>query len=840
MARLSGALESVVRGVSEQVPQDRFDGQHTEQVNMVPDPVRGLARRHGSVTLSEVRLPHVFAELLTNTAGHVCFPFSNEDTTYDLLYRASRRPEVTEVDDTFFCYSRYDNQFLPVVVHDTVATQALRVAGVSAITQVGKFIIMAGNTYTTTWDSNPVWDTPDNKKRLAVWVRGGAYSRTFTMTLTSRVTDTQVTFTYKTPPSSYPGLLDVSDLNASDPNYQKNVNDRIYAYQSQVTKHIGDAAEKITPGYIAGRLLAAYQAAGYTNASLRGSTIVFQDDRWSEVSVDDDGDGTLIAGVGNTIESADDACPIHYVGKVVKVRPSKESPDTAFYLKAYPKDDYTSAAVTEVTWREGCATEYTAARQFVLGIVHEGTLYISDDLEWLDTQVDPETADNIPRYKVSQVGDDISNPLPNFFGKRITYLGTMQDRLVVGSDGIFNLSKRGEYFNFWRSTVLSQPDDDPIEMYSLGSEDDLIRYATPFNRDLILYGQRGQYAISGAQPLTPKSASIVRLTAYETNIDAAPVASGNLAFYATKRGSEGRRVTSLRQIQPAALSDNPDSRDISEQLDTYIRGAAVEMVTMSSPSTVLVRTDAGRNGLYLFNHLDRPNGERVVDAWHRWYWEPLVGNLVGISTTGDGHFHAYMIREGANGAAWIACERFTLVSALSAYPYLDALRPQEGRGSLDGLDPTKLAQVHGAGEQQFEGVLMSSNPAPAPGAFIGVSYRAGVTPTNPFPKDRNGKPISFGRMTLGRVKVTLADSGGCEIYTTIRDQEPQLAASFSGFYVGQSNTALGTQPVVARQVSAYVGGEVRECSYTIAALRWLPLTITQIEWTGQLFNSNRR
>lgn len=839
MARVSGVLESVVRGVSQQIPQDRFSGQHSEQVNMVPDPVRGLARRHGSVTLSEVKLPHAYTSLLANTAGHVCFPFTSDNTEYDLLYRSGLRAEVVEQDDTFFCFSRYSNQFIPVVIHDTVATQALRIGGVSAITQIGKFLVMAGNTYQTTWEAKPLWDEPVNKSRLAVWVRGGAYSRTFKMTLTSRTTDEQVSFEYKTAPSSYPELLDTSDLLTSDPDYQKKVNDRVYDYNSRVTAHIGEAAEGITPNKIAEQLLAAYTAAGYPGGTLKGSTVVIEDDRWSEVSVDDGGDGSLLVGVGNVVESAEDVCPMHYVGKVVKVRPSKESPDTAFYLKAYAKDDY-STGVTEVTWREGCAVQYTADRLFVLGIVYAGTLYLSDDPEWLDAIVDPETADDIPLYKASAVGDDLSNPLPHFLGRSIDYLGTMQDRLLVGSGPVINASKRGEYFNFWRSTVLSQPDNDPIEMFSLGSEDDTIRFATPFNRDLILYGEKGQYAISGSQPLTPRGASLVSLSKFDTNIDAAPRASGNLVFYASKRGPEGARVTSLRQIQPAALSENPDSRDISEQLDGYIRGTAVELAAMTSPSTIIVRTDASRNGLYLYNYLDRGNSERVLDAWHRWYWNPLVGSLIGLSSTPDGDFYAYMIREAADGAAWLACERFTLASGKSAYPYLDALRPQDNHGALAGGSDTELAVAFGAGPRAFEGSFLSGLSGDWAGAFLGVSFKAGVTPTNPYPKDRDGKAISFGRLTLGTIKVTVADTGGLEIYSRLRNGAPNQLLSFSGFYVGLPNDALGTQPIVARTFQAYIGGEVRECSYTIASQRWLPLTITQIEWAGQLFNSNRR
>ncbi|MCK4161703.1 hypothetical protein HFK89_04420 [Ralstonia pseudosolanacearum] len=51
--KVVSSYQSVVRGVSEQVPQQRHPGQHYEQVNMVSDPVHGLARRHGSITLDE-------------------------------------------------------------------------------------------------------------------------------------------------------------------------------------------------------------------------------------------------------------------------------------------------------------------------------------------------------------------------------------------------------------------------------------------------------------------------------------------------------------------------------------------------------------------------------------------------------------------------------------------------------------------------------------------------------------------------------------------------------------------------------------------------------------------
>lgn len=48
MASFDGAYESLVQGVSEQVPSSRLPGQVTEQVNMVSDLVTGIRRRTGS------------------------------------------------------------------------------------------------------------------------------------------------------------------------------------------------------------------------------------------------------------------------------------------------------------------------------------------------------------------------------------------------------------------------------------------------------------------------------------------------------------------------------------------------------------------------------------------------------------------------------------------------------------------------------------------------------------------------------------------------------------------------------------------------------------------------
>ena len=107
MSKVSGSYESVVLGVSEQVPQDRRSGQHFEQVNMISDPVKGLARRHGSVMRDEVILADYTSPLYTgavaDTATHKEFTFFVGGVEYALFYRV-RAQAAEELQDFSFAW----------------------------------------------------------------------------------------------------------------------------------------------------------------------------------------------------------------------------------------------------------------------------------------------------------------------------------------------------------------------------------------------------------------------------------------------------------------------------------------------------------------------------------------------------------------------------------------------------------------------------------------------------------------------------------------------------------------------------------------------------------------
>lgn len=854
MVKVSGSYESVVRGVSQQVPQDRLSGQHHAQVNMVSDPVRGLARRHPSVLQDEALLssPASFmAALLNDTRRHKASTFFVNGTEYDLVHRTE--PDTFAMGKPGFgwCFDKAARQFIPIVYNTGDATlDALVAGGVSATVNVGRFLFLAGNTITPTYTAVDEHGAAANKRKMAVWVRGGAYSRNFKVTLT-KADGTKIVGEYKTVSASYQGTLDTSDILATDPEYQKKVNDRVNAYNGQVTLWIGTSAADITPENIAQKIVDDLVAQSVTASRYEG-TVVIDDAAFIDVAAEDGGDGSLIRAVGNKVSNLDLMSAFHFVGKVVKVEPERSG--EGIYLKAFPKDEV-STGFTEVVWKEAAGYKMTPTVVFCLATVHAGSLYIAGSPAGLAAL----TGLTVPAYASNEVGDQLSTPAPDMFGKKINYLGLFQDRLVIGSGATLLFSRPGDYFNWFRLSAVTVGDGDPWEGYALGAEDDVIRYSVLYDRNLFLYGDRFQYSVNGRQMFSAKTASIVIAGAYADATDAAPVTAGNFLYFAKHVGEDDQtKRTSLHQLQPGVVADSPEPFELSQPLDDYLAGKPVEIASLTAPNMLLLRTDADRNGVYTYSYLDAAGGsERLFDSWSRWQWDSAVGNIIGLSTY-KGGILVYTLRSGTKvdgtQGIWVACERFVRDSALATLPYADSLRP-----ATSVTTPATDAYIHptssfaasaciavASGTNRLLGntldnlaSFLTSYSADLPVSYVGIQYPAYVTPTNPYTRDRNGKAILTGRLTLGRVMVSVADTSGMAVVVTDIGGD-RTSLDFSGFILGSPPSLIGTQPIVTTQLSAVIGKEIRECTYTLKAKKWLPLTVTAIEWVGQVFNNVRR
>lgn len=836
--KVTGSYPTIVRGVSQQVPQDRFPGQHYEQVNLMSDPVRGLARRHGTINRKDNLLAGTvsYGTLAADSTRMVVYTFMVAGVEYDLLYRTTA---VTSDSPVMYLFNKATGELVPIEYDTAQFNEDIRLGGISAVTSVGKYLLIAGKTTKPSYTTINSWS--DTASSAVCWLRSGTYSRTYSVTV--KYGGTAYTATYTTPASSYPVVLDVTDVPLEPAeSYNKRINDLTIKHNSEATAWIGKASRESQPQFIAQTLATALASQGVPAATYNSCIVVDVPGQEVTMEVSDGGDGGSMLAAALTVQNVDQLTKYHIPGKVVRVQPKKSDESDAYYMRAVG----VVPGVTgwqEVRWVETAGFTMIPGNVFQVGTIKDGTLLVGSTVAALDTL----TGEDNPKFLPNVCGDEVSAVLPYFFGNTVTYLGLFQDRLVIGAGSVLFFSRPGDYFNWFRESVLNVEDSDPVEMYALGSEDDIIYHSVTFDRNLSLFGFRHQYMVSGRTPLTPRSASIMIQSSYEDAVDAPPINSGNLVFYSKYRNG----YSSMHQIQIGLVQDSPESFEISRPLDSYLRGRPVEILTVTSPNTVLLRTESQRNSLYVYHYLDTAaSQERLFDAWSQWQFPEECGKLLGVSRH-QGDVLLYWLRQGmSNGQVrtWLSVDVLMLDTELSAYPYLDshrqytddpaAWRPVSTENAYVALDSGSDTPFIGSVADRMEEVLEDYLDEKENMRY-GLGFNAYVEPTNPYMRDRNDKVVTTGRLVLTRVIATLADTGALLANATFSGST-KTVREFTGRLTGRAPNKVGVTPVVDTTVTIPIGRETNQVRYSLHSKLWLPLTVTALEWVGQYFSNSRR
>lgn len=791
--KIAGSYGSLIRGVSQQAPEVRIDGQHTEQVNMLSDPVSGLTRRRGTIFKAAKALAQP-ASALDTFGGYRQIDHTTQGKDYVILLRDEASGVATaSALPPIMCYNRTDNVWLDVSWQSAGQADKVNLDGVAAAVSIGRYLLFAVNNLACATTSTTVFG--DNTKHKAVvFIRGGAYNRTYTVR-----TPAGTSFQYTTPDAAAAG-----------------------------------SAAAISPAAIAASLVTAAVAAGVTGTSQNGSHFTFDTTyvAGQDVSVSDGGDNSLIRGVYATVDDVTKLPVMGINGQIVKVQ---TGPETWFYVQAFNKG---AATLSETIWREAAGTVQGATLSNLgKGRIVGSTLYVgyssagTTGLDHMPPQPEP-----VPSLVPAQVGDAVTNVQHRWLSNQITYMGMFQDRLLVGSNAALSVSATGDYLNFYRSTTTTLPASDPFEMVAQGGEDDTLRHSVAYNKNLVLFGDKRQYIIGGGVALTPASPNMNVMTVYPDAAEAQPVAAGGQIFYARNR--EGS--VNVHQIQPGAYVDSAESFPASAQISTYIPAPASNMEGVpGAPSLLALRTRSAPRSLYVFSYLDAPDG-RKQDAWYRWEFNELCGSLLGVKSTPDGLLLLWARVQA--GVVSLAADLMPLTTEAPTLPYLDSLRPAASIGDIAGwacaFDATTDRFLIGGDIVDDRAKLLTDYPAEAATLWAGLEFDSYIVPTNPFAKDKDGKALLNGRTVVTLLRVNTRASSGMawelDAGGGIRE------GAFNGRRVGDPTNMVGTVPIISTIVTVPIGRETRAYTLKLKALRWFPLNLIGIEWTGQSFNRTPR
>lgn len=419
---------------------------------------------------------------------------------------------------------------------------------------IADYTILLNRTKTATRGSATAAARP---KEGVIFVRAGAYGRNYRITLVKN--GVTITAQYTTPDGSSA------------------------AHTASIsTEHI--AAQLVT------------QITGYSRLERIGSLIYIGDDTHDFTIVTEDGQGNeAMRALKDNIQRFSDLPKTCKEGVVLRIT---GDPTSAF-------DDYWvkfSNGVWEETIRPGQHLEWNETT-LPHGLVRQpDDSFIFSPLPWVDRAI----------------GEDDSNPFASFEGRKLSSILYYRNRLGFLADENLILSKAGDYFNFFRTTLTQVLADDPIDI-AVGdasgesSPVTVLEHAVAFDKKLVLFARNGQFIVDANGGLTPTSGEVDPVTSFACSDLVRPVAAGRYIYFAFDRdGASG-----IREFYVDGVAQTEDATEVTSQCPTYLPPNIVSLQATTLENTLMALSEDTPSSMFIYEFLW--NGDqKLQSSWGRW------------------------------------------------------------------------------------------------------------------------------------------------------------------------------------------------------------------------------
>jgi len=228
----------------------------------------------------------------------------------------------------------------------------------------------------------------------------------------------------------------------------------------------------------------------------------------------------------------------------------------------------------------------------------------------------------IPSWGQRTAGDYDTAPDPSFVGYPIQDVFIYKNRLGFLADENVILSRAKSFFDFFPETVTAVLDTDPIDLTASNNRVSVLRYAIPYQDELIIFSDQIQFRFNAAETvLTPLTAQITVLTQYEMDPNCRPIpVQGTIVFCLANGQWSQFREFSVRGAGTALVAD---ASDLTGYVSSYIP-ANVFKITANDIGNAwfAVSSKSGyEKRLYVYKYFYRNSGggaERAQSSWSHW------------------------------------------------------------------------------------------------------------------------------------------------------------------------------------------------------------------------------
>jgi hypothetical protein len=288
-----------------------------------------------------------------------------------------------------------------------------------------------------------------------------------------------------------------------------------------------------------------------------------------------------------------------YAGFKIKIVGDADTADDEYYVKYTSSNSNITTGFTNGYWEEAVAggIEYQ-----IDGDTMPHVLLSNADGSFTFKATD---------WGERTVGDTDSLPSPSFIDDSIRGAFFFKNRLglVTGESVVF--SEVGEYFNFFRTTIVQLLDSDPIDIQLASSDISLLNWGLTTSEKLVLFSDRIQFTVESSNDVlsasTIESKEVTHLTNFENT---KPIQIGNSIFFGYDKGA-------YSGVKEYFIGDDTtlfESQDISDQIPRYIEGDILKFAAVDAERIMCVKSDDYTSGIYAYTYYDQGN-RRVQAAW---------------------------------------------------------------------------------------------------------------------------------------------------------------------------------------------------------------------------------
>jgi hypothetical protein len=242
-------------------------------------------------------------------------------------------------------------------------------------------------------------------------------------------------------------------------------------------------------------------------------------------------------------------------------------------------------------------------------------------------------------------GDATTAPNPSFVGSTIQNVNLFRNRLVLLADENVITSAADSYDRFWPESVQTVVDSDPIDLSAGSRKINFLMASVGFANVLLLFSRHGQFRLdsgsSVGQSLTPKTAAVTQVTAFEMGDVVDPVIVGRTMYFAIPRGD----FSGLREFfLPDASGPVPTSEEVTSSVPRFLPGNLCSLVATAAEEAAYVVSKDQPTRLYGYKFLFEGD-KKLQSAWG--YWETNGGkSIIGIDMVDS---DLYLVVQYSNG-----------------------------------------------------------------------------------------------------------------------------------------------------------------------------------------------